>query len=937
MLRTTLAGLRLHKSRYVTTVLAILLGVMFVSGTMVFADTLNASYEKSVMGSATSVDAIAVPTEPEFDPESTEPPEERVPFTDEQLDGVRALPEVADVGGTLRGQAVLLDSEGRATGFLPPMALGLNGVSRFSADEGSLPANGDEIALATSTAEQLGFTVGDTVTVLDPEGDKRDFTITGLVEFGVERIYSAAGAVVFDPGTTREMTGVTDYAEIDVLAAEGYTPQEVADAVAAELGTAADVRTGEQLGLVIADDAGGETALIRTALLLFAFIAMFVAGIVIYNTFAILIAQRQRELALLRCVGAKRGQVFRSVLTESVVVGLVSSALGVLAGVGVGMAGATFGGPLLGSGEAVPVVVTPTAVLVGLAVGTVVTVFSALVPATRATRVAPLAALRTSATAAGLEKGTGWVRVVFGLLAFAVSAALVALTLNADLAEVGLVVVTAAALITFVGVVVLGPLLVRGIVRLVGVPLRKVGVPSMLAVDNSTRSPRRAATAMIALTVGATLITGYSVISSSIETTMTRTLEEQFPVDYQVSPQLSMEGTGSDAEASEAPEGTEGSEASEQPGGAEQVPAGGEETAAQDAPAEGTAGETPADGAEGPAEPAEPTEGTPAGEGSGGEAADAQTRTTGEPESPTVPNEVRVALEGQSALGEIIGQRSTYVEAYGDQGVSVYTYPGAEIGVDLTSDTVEGDVADMGPGKATVVESDADGAGVGDTLTLPTEDGEELSVEIVAVVEDMQSLSGVTLHPEDFAAAFPAVDEDDLLLIRAAEGADAAEVRDAVYTALEDYPTMQIGSAAEMKDQFTEILDIAFYTIAAMLGLAIIIAVFGISNTMALSVLERTRESALLRALGLARGQLRRMLSVEAVLLCLIGAGIGIVLGVVFGWAAGASVLPDMIFSVPFGQIAVFIVIAVLAGLLASVLPARRAAATSITGALASE
>ncbi|WP_150252536.1 ABC transporter permease [Nocardiopsis deserti] len=924
MLRTTLAGLRLHKSRYVTTVLAILLGVMFVSGTMVFADTLNASYEKSVMGSATSVDAVAVPTEPEFDPESTEAPEDPVPFTDEQLDGVRALPEVADAGGLLRGQAVLLDSEGRATGFLPPLALGLNGVSRFSADEGSLPANGDEIALATSTAEQLGFTVGDTVTVLDPEGDKREFTITGLVEFGVERIYSAAGAVVFDPGTAREMTGVTDYTEIDVLAAEGHTPQEVADAVAAELGAAADVRTGEQLGLVIAEDAGGETALIRTALLLFAFVAMFVAGIVIYNTFAILIAQRQRELALLRCVGAKRGQVFRSVLIESVVVGLVSSALGVLAGVGVGMAGATFGGPLLGSGEAVPVVITPTAVLTGLAVGTVVTVFSALVPATRATRVAPLAALRTSASAAGLEKGTGWVRVVFGLLTFAVSAVLVALTLNADLAEMGLVVVTAAALITFVGVVVLGPLLVRGIVRLVGVPLRKVGVPSMLAVDNSTRSPRRAATAMIALTVGATLITGYSVISASVETTMTRMLEEQFPVDYQVSPQFSMEETGS---------GTETSEDSE---GSEQAPAGGEEAAAQDAPAGGTGGESPADGAEGPAEPVESTEGASAGEGSGAEAAD-ETGTAQEQGLPTVPNEVRVALEGQSALGEIIGQRSTYVEAYGDRGVTVYTYPGAEIGVDLTSDTVEGDVADMGPGKATVVESDADGAGVGDTLTLPTEDGEELSVEIVAVVEDMQSLSGVTLHPEDFAAAFPAVEEDDLLLIRAAEGADAAEVRDAVYTALEDYPTMQIGSAAEMKNQFTEILDIAFYTIAAMLGLAVIIAVFGISNTMALSVLERTRESALLRALGLAKGQLRRMLSVEAVLLCLIGAGIGIVLGVVFGWAAGASVLPDMIFSVPFGQISVFIVIAVLAGLLASVLPARRAAATSITGALASE
>lgn len=936
MLRTTLAGLRLHKSRYVTTVLAILLGVMFVSGTMVFADTLNASYEKSVMGSATSVDTIAVPTEPEFDPESTEPPEEPVPFTDEQLDAVRALPEVAEAGGLLKSEAVLLDADGRAVGFVPPAAVGLGEVSRFSADEGSLPANGDEISLATSTAEQTGFGVGDTVTVLDAEGDKRDFTLTGLVEFGVDPAYSMGGAVVFDPDTTREMTGVTGYAEIDVLAAEGYTPQEAADAVTAELGAAADVWTGEQFGLEMAESVGGQAEMLRIALLLFAFIAMFVAGIVIYNTFAILIAQRQRELALLRCVGAKRGQVFRSVLIESVVVGLVSSALGVLAGVGIGMAGATYGGPLLGSGEAVPVVITPAAVLVGLAVGTVVTVFSALVPATRATRVAPLAALRTSATAAGLEKGTGWIRVVFGLVTFAVAAALVGLTQMTGPNTMGPVIVTAAALIAFVGVVVLGPLLVRGIVRVVGVPLRKVGVPSMLAVDNSTRSPRRAATAMIALTVGATLITGYSVISASVETTMTRMLEEQFPVDYQVSPQFSMEGTGTAAETTEDSEGTENPEGSEQTGDAEQAPAGGEEAAAQDAPAEGTAAEGPADGAEGPAEPAEPGDGAGAGEDSGAQAA-TEAGAAQEPRFPTIPNEVRVALEGQSALGKVIGQRSVYVDTDGGQSVPVYTYPGAEVGVDLTSDTVEGDVTDIGPGRATVTEGYAEGAGVGDTLTLPAEDGQELSVEIVAVVEDMQSLTGVTLHPEDFAAAFPSVDEDEMLLIRAAEGADAAEVRDAVYTAVEDHPTMQVASAAEMKNQFSEVLDIAFYTIAAMLGLAIIIAVFGISNTMALSVLERTRESALLRALGLARGQLRRMLSVEAVLLCLIGAGIGIVLGVVFGWAAGASVMPDMVFTVPFGQIGVFIAIAVLAGLLASVLPARRAAATSITGALASE
>lgn len=898
MLRTTLAGLRLHKSRYVTTVLAILLGVMFVSGTMVFADTLNASYEKTVMGSATSVDTIAVPEEPE--PEGQEMPEDPVPFTQEQLDDVRALPEVAEADGIIQGQAVLLDQEGRAAGFMPPAALALGEVSRFSAEEGSLPSNGDEIALATSTADQIGFAVGDTVTVLDPEENEREFTLTGLVEFGVDPSYSFMGAVVFDPETTQEMTGLSAYSEINALAAEGHTDEEATEAVASVLGTQSDVRTGEDFGLIMSENVGGDAEMMRTGLLLFAFIAMFVAGIVIYNTFAILIAQRQREMALLRCVGAKRGQVFRSVLAESTVVGLVASVLGVLAGIGIGVAGMTFGAPLFGMEGSAPVMITPTAIVVGLAVGIVVTVFSALVPALRATRVSPLAALRSSATASGLEKGSGWLRAAFGLLTFLVSAAMVELSRAMETSTTGMVVVVAAALVAFVGVVVLGPLLVRGIVRVVGVPLKKVGVPSMLAVDNSTRNPRRAATAMIALTVGATLITGYSVISASLETTMTHQLEEQFPVDYQISPQIAMHDTGTGEEDAEDSQEADGSESVEGP---------------QEAPDEDT----------GDADESEP-------------ATDDSSGTPDIPEFETVPLEVRTALEDRSVLGQVFGQRTAYVEDEDrDLTFSVSTYPGAEIGTDITSEVVEGDLADVGPGRVAMSEGYVDGVTLGDTLTLPVEGGQDLSLEVVALVEKAQTLWGVNIDEEDFATAFPEVTEDTILYVRAAQDADAAEVREAVHSAVDDHPTMQVSSMAETKNQFSEMMNIAFYTIAAMLGLAIIIAVFGISNTMALSVLERTRESALLRALGLARGQLRRMLSVEAVLLCLIGAGIGIALGVVFGWAAGVSVMPSMILSIPVTQIAVFIMIAVVAGLVAAVMPARRAASSSITGALASE
>ncbi|MFE3461675.1 ABC transporter permease [Nocardiopsis aegyptia] len=903
MLRTTLAGLRLHKSRYVTTVLAILLGVMFVSGTMVFADTLNANYETSVMGSATAVDAIAVPPEQEGTGAPDEEPAEPALLTDEQLDHVRALPEVADADGMVQGQAVLLDDEGRAFGYVPPAAVAVEEVTRFSPDEGRLPTDGSEIALATSTADQAGFAVGDTVTVLDPEMEEREFTVTGLVEFGVDPAFTYGGALVLDPGTIEEMTGTTGYSEIDVLAAEGYTDEQAAEAVAGVLGADADVRTGEEFGLAMAEGAGADTEMLRTALLLFAFIAMFVAGIVIYNTFAILIAQRQRELALLRCVGATRAQVFRSVLAESAVVGLVASALGVLAGVGIGMAGAAFGGPLMGMDAGVPVVLTPLAVITGLVVGTVVTVCSALVPAMRATRVAPLAALRTSATAAGLEKGTGWVRVVFGLLAFAIAAAMVALTQLSGPSQAGPFVVTGAALVAFVGVVVLGPLIVRGCVRLVGIPLRRVGVASMLAVDNSTRSPRRAATAMIALTVGATLITGYSVVSASVESTMTRQLDENFPIDYQITPQFAMEGTS-------APDTDTGSDE----GSAEDV----------DAPPE-------AEGTEG-AGGSEETEGTEGTEDTAPESGEGSVPAAG---LDTVPDSVFEDLEADPTVAVVSGRRNAFVETDDGRFLNISAYPGADV-EDLGFESTEGDLTDLGPGKIALPEGHADGAGIGDTFALPLEDGTEVSLEVVALMDPMMTL-GVLLDEQDFTEAFPELTGNDAVMVRGTDDADPAELREAVYDAVDDHPTLQVASMAEMRGQLSEMMDIAFYTIAAMLGLAILIAVFGISNTMALSVLERTRESALLRALGLARGQLRRMLSLEAVLLCLIGAGVGIGLGVVFGWAAVEATLPDAILSVPGTQIAVFIVVAVLAGLLASVLPGRRAAGTSITGALASE
>ena len=866
MLRTTLAGLRLHKARYITTTLAILLGVMFISGTMVFADTLEASYEKSVMGSASSVDTIAVPEVLEAEDGAWEDPD---PFTQEQLDQIRDLPEVAEADGVRQGPGLLMDAEGRAFSHIPPEAMTVGEVTRYEVSEGELPDSYDEMVLATTISDQTGFEVGDSVTVLDAEQQEQEFTVTGLLDVGVDSELSYRGAFIL---TSEAFTSVIDaegYHEIDALAADGTSEEDLATAVAGVLGEGADVKTSTAFGEEMAAQAGTSADMIRTGLMLFALVAVFVAGIVIYNTFAILVAQRQREMALLRCVGAKRGQVFRSVLVESFVVGLVASALGVLAGVGLGMLGIRYGGPLMGEDMDVATVISPAAIIIGLAVGVIITVFSAMVPALRATRVPPLAALRTSATASGMEKGAGKLRAVMGVLLFLLSGGIVALGLIGDPDTRGMLIVAVGAIIAFLGVVVLGPLLVRGIVGLVGAPLRRVGVPSKLAVDNSTRSPRRAATAMIALTVGATLITGYSVINASMQETVSQQLEGKFPVDYQISPMLEMEDVAAEEEGAEA-----------------------------------------------------------------------TTDDVGGTDLSTIPESVRADLAARSEIDQVFANRFDSVDSGDDRitnddgTVPVSTYVGATVGKEVEADVVKGDLADFGPGSVLITEERAGDLEAGDTVSLGEPENE---FEIAAVVANSGMFYGVNLDPGDYEQVVPEITGDSSVMVRGNDSASSSELREAVYSAVDDHPTLDVTSMGDSRQEFEQILDLAFYAIAAMLGLAIVIAVFGIANTMALSVLERTRESALLRALGLNKSQLRRMLGVEAVLLCLIGAGIGVLLGVVFGWAAISAAMPNIILGFPVGQVAAFLAIAIVAGVVASLLPARRAARTSITGALASQ
>ncbi|WP_219464306.1 ABC transporter permease, partial [Nonomuraea rhizosphaerae] len=619
-------------------------------------------------------------------------------------------------------------------------------------------------------------------------------------------------------------------------------------AVAAVVGGGAEVRTGAELAESLARTAGVGTESLTTGLLLFGLVAMVVAALVIYNTFNILVAQRAREMALLRCVGATRGQVFGSVVLESAVVGVLSSVLGLAVGYGLGAATLAV---LRALDSPMPtnaaVALTPVTTVSGLAIGLLVTLGAALLPARAATRVAPIAALRTQVEEQTYR--TGVLRVVFAalfLLAGLGTAAFGALALE-PASTPAMLAVMGGGVLTFLAVLILGPVLVRPLSALVGwIPAKLFGVPGRLAVDNSARNPRRAATTTVALTVGVTLMTLISVVAASTRVTLTSKLDAQFPVDYMLT--------------------TQESEAS-------------------------------------------------------------------------VPRDVAEALRRSPDLASVAQIRSVPARA-GKLRTEIGTYNGP-----LKPQVKSGSVAGLGAGQVAVESDEATrlGVGLGDTVTVRPDAGSTarsgitlkvVTLKVVAILDSDGSVPTLTMAEGPFESAFGRV-PDTRVMVKIKDGVSPAQARRSVDAAAAAYPSVRVTSATEVRGQFDDTLDMVLMIVTGLLGLAILISLLGIANTLSLSVHERTRESALLRALGLTRAQLRRMLSVEALVLGLVGALVGVVLGVVFGWAAIRALIDGALYELPVAQVALFVALSGLAGVAAALLPARRAARASIVGSLA--
>ncbi|GII91329.1 ABC transporter permease [Sinosporangium siamense] len=840
MLKTTLAGLRAHKLRLILTSLAITLGVGFISGTFVLTDTIQAGFTQSFTAAADKVDVAVIPAKDEK--RSQEGPL-TVPM--ELLDRVKGVEGVAAAVGVGRERTALIGKDGKVVGSMVttwgvPVVEGE--LNRTEIVTGRAPKAGNEAVLDESTAKTRGFTVGETITVLDVRQQKHRFTLVGLFKLGVDQELSHGGAVGYTSETFQRMAQPTGFREIDVLAKDGVSAETLRAAVAAAVGAKGEAITGQTLMEKMADGNGVEIDFITYGLLLFGAVAMLVAGLVIYNTFNILVAQRTREMALLRCIGSTRSQVFRSILLESAVVGLLASVAGLLLGLGLGAAAIQV---INATGSPMPagtVTLTVTSTAAGLLTGLVVTVVAALLPARAATGVAPIAALRTQVEENAFRSGVlRWVFTgLFLILGVGVTVAGITMPPGAG----GLFTVAGGGVLVFFAVLIIGPVLVKPLSRLTGfLPAYLFGVPGRLAVDNSTRNPKRSATTTIALTIGVTLMTLISVVSASVQASSDARLDRQYPVDYVL-------------------------------------------------------------------------------------------MAIGDREA-TIPRSVAETLRTKPEFGTVVAFRehTRPVTTDNNSFVSVGTIVGP-----IKTIAQEGWTGDPGPDQAILSLGTAGKLGVkaGDTMEIKTRSGRMEKVTVSGTY-DREKMPGsdVLLQESTFHRYYGAT-EDIRVVVKMTDGAAPEAARKVVESVIADLPTVQVSSTTEIRGEFNDSINNVLMVMAGLLGLAVLISLLGIANTLSLSVHERTRESALLRALGLTRPQLRVMLSLEAFVLGLIGALIGVVLGLVFGWAAVQTMQDKPIFQAAPLHIAAFIVLSGLAGVLASLLPARRAARASIVNSLAS-
>jgi putative ABC transport system permease protein len=842
MLRATIKSLLARKLRLTLSATAVVLGVAFVVGAFVLTDTLGRTFT-DLFNTVNKNIAVDVRGTEKVDGSATGDGGGRTSVPESAVATVKAVPGVADVQpSVVNGQFnrfSILGKDGKALSTNGAPIIGGNWVPSETLNqqrivEGRAPSGTGEVLLDPRVADKAGVGIGQQTTVFTPTGQHK-VTVVGLVKYANGKdTLGGESYVLFDTPAAQQVLGVKGYSDLLVAADDGVSQEALRDKVVAALPGGLEAVTGTQLADEQSSDLEEGIGFLNTFLLVFASVALFVGAFIIFNTFSILVAQRTRELALMRALGASKRQVTRSVLFEAVVVGGIASAIGLGAGVGVAIGlQALFGAIGAGLPSATPVIELRT-VIAAFVVGIVITAAAALLPARRAAKVPPIAAMRDAATPdRSLLRQTvgGAVLLVAGAVAMTIG-----LT-GGKLAILGI-----GTLLAFLGVALLSPLVSRPVTGALGWLFSR-RLPGRLGRQNSLRNPRRTASTAAALMIGLALVAAVGVLGSSLKDSLRKIASEAIGADFIVNPNA----VGVDQQAFD------------------------------------------------------------------------QLRTA----------------PGVQTLTGLRGGR-TIIDGEDEFPTSL---PASAIGSTVAIKQVSGSVRDLGPGKLLLDDKTAkdEGLSVGSSVPVTWEDGTKETLRVTGVYE-ANELIGKWLVDDSAARHF-----DDQLyfaaLIKLTPGADVAQARTALDAVLKPYPNLQLQDQSEFVGDATKQVDQLVQFLQLLLALSVGIAILGIVNTLALSVLERTRELGLLRAVGMSRRQVKRMVRVESVLVSVFGGLLGLVVGVVFGVALQRALVDQGVteLSFPVGQLAGYLVLAGVAGVLAAWLPARRAAKLNVLQAVASD
>ncbi|CAL9274432.1 ABC transporter permease [Streptomyces rochei] len=842
MFRTALRNVLAHKARLLMTVLAVMLGVAFVSGTLVFTNTISGALQNS---SAKGFDHVDVAVTPEFQEAEGDKVGEQPELTQALVEDSASVPGAASAIGVVSGFTAVADKDGDLIGD----GWSTKGGNywgekdpRYPLTDGRAPKGEGEILIDSKTAGRTGYGVGDTVR-MSVDGPVITPKVVGVFTTDDGSVAAGGSLTLFDTATAQKLFGKAGtYDEIDVKAKDGVTQA----ALKAELDKAlpkdlVETTTAEKLADDQAEAIASSMSGMKQGLLVFAGIALFVGTFIIANTFTMLVAQRTKELALMRAVGASRRQVTRSVLIEAFVVGVVAAVTGLLAGIGIG---AGMRALMSSMGEVVPdgpLVVSAGTVVAALAVGVLVTMLAAWLPGRRAAKIPPVAAM-SSVHAQATTKSL----VLRNTLGALVSAAGIAVVLAATTmggsdgqAPMGL-----GAVLLIIGVFILTPLLSRPLIAAAAPVLRLFGVSGKLARQNSVRNPRRTAATASALMIGLTLITGMTVMAGSLQKSIDKMASAAIEADYVVS---MANGNWLSPDVSEKLAGADGVTA------------------------------------------VSPLRNSPA-------------RIGGDTEYLTGVN--------GSTIGELTDLKV-------EQGA--FEVGGTEV-------VVDGDTAKENGWKA------------GSAFTVAYEDGEKQRLTVAGVYEGNDMLRGIMV---DNAVLTPHLTDpvDMQVMVKMSDGASSA-AKDSLQQALDTNPAIKIQDKKDISNEIAKMFTLMLNMLYGLLAMAVIVAVLGVINTLAMSVFERSQEIGMLRAIGLDRKGIKRMVRLESLVISLFGGVLGIGLGVFFGWAAGelmGSTIATYELVLPWGRMGVFLLLAAVVGVLAALWPARRAARLNMLQAIKAE